>query len=545
MTVERAFVSVQGRQVHYRRVGSGPPALFLHSSPTNSGFVVDDMLAQADRFTCFAFDTPGFGLSDPLPGAMLTVADLAAATAATVDALGIGPLPVYGTHTGAAIALELGYRHPDKVTGVVLDAVPIFTKEEVSPWGDNYFAPLVVDILGGHFAATWTRFRDQSIWFPWCYRTPDNLNEYDLMPPASIHAWLQMFFAAAPYYKAAYPAAVRYCDGAIEAAAGLTVPAVFTASVTDMLNPHLERLPPLRDGQQIIAFGTDPARKHRITAQAFQRFGSPAMPAPLIRAIEDGPGVKRQFVDVGGRAQMVRHAGDRSAPAVLLLHDAPGSSLMETARIAELAAAHFVLAPDLPGSGESETLGPDAELHDYAAAIWRLCDALGLGPVAIEGHGFGASLAVQMAAQQSQRARSVAIDGLLLADDDEREALLAHYAPPVTIERDGAHWYRLWLMLRDGLVYWPWYDTRRAALRRAPVSFDAQMLHDRTVETMKQGSDYHHFVNAALRHDAARALAACTAPVFLIGDPAAALGGVYGERLAELLAARIRQEEMA
>lgn len=99
------------------------------------------MLAQADRDTCFAFDTPGFRLSDPLPQSEMTVADLADATLAAMDALGLPPLPVFGAHSGAAIALERGYRHPGRVTGLMLNGVPIFTREEVAPMRDTYFAP--------------------------------------------------------------------------------------------------------------------------------------------------------------------------------------------------------------------------------------------------------------------------------------------------------------------------------------------------------------------------------------------------------------------
>ena len=79
------------------------------------------MAAAADRFTVFALDTPGFGASDPLPGETLTVGDLARATAAGMRAIGLPPCPVYGTHTGALVALQLGADLPDQVTGLVLE----------------------------------------------------------------------------------------------------------------------------------------------------------------------------------------------------------------------------------------------------------------------------------------------------------------------------------------------------------------------------------------------------------------------------------------
>lgn len=534
--MHHAFLTVGDRQVHYRRVGQGPPALFIHSSPANGSFVVDDMLAQADRYTCFAFDTPGFGLSDPLPLATMTVADLADATAAAMEAIGLPPVPVYGTHSGAAIALELGYRHPGKVTGLVLDGVPIFTHEEVAPLMDGYFAPLVADVQGGHYAATWTRFRDQSIWFPWCIKTPENLNDYDLGSPDSIHRWTQMFFAAAAHYAPAYMAVTSYCQGAVKAVAGLVPPVMFTAAQTDMLYPHLQRLPPLRDGQLIATIGTSLDRKRALTRDRFADYGSAGPPPAITTALTATVKILRQFSMDQDRPQMLRYLGDPSHPPLMLLHDAPGSGLMLQDRMTALAANHFVVAPDIPGSGDSAGLAEHADLADYAAAMWRLCDRLDLDRVALEGRGFGASLAIEMAVQAPARCTRVAIDGLLLPDPAQRAELTAHFAPPIAIERDGAHWYRLWLRLRDSLVYWPWYDTRRDALRRVSTRFDAWDLHDWTVAVMQQGQVCHHFPNAVLRHDAMHCLAACIVPIERIVDPLSALGAAYGETLDALLA---------
>lgn len=535
-TVRRAFLAVGDRQVHYRSIGSGPPALFIHSSPTNSSFVLDEMRAQADRYCCFAFDTPGFGLSDPLPFVEMQVADLADAIVEAMDALGLPPLPVFGTHSGAAIALELGYRHPGRVTGLVLDGVPIFTREEVAPLQNAYFAPLAVDVMGGHFSATWTRFRDQSIWFPWCDKRPENLNEYDLGTPESIHDWTQMFYAAAAHYKPAYYAVTSYCEDAVRAASGLMVPAIFTATETDMLFPHLDRLPPLRANQRIENAGLGYARKRALTAKGFADFGSPGQcPAPAT-GIAATDRVLRQFVMDGQRPIMFRYLGDPAKPALVLLHDVPGSGAMWTSRMTVLAADHFVIAPDLPGSGESEGLAEDADLREYSRSIWRMCDTLGIDTAIIEGRGLCASLALDMAVTEPARCAAVRLDGLLLPEADEQAMLAESSAPPIAIERDGAHWYRLWLRLRDSLVYWPWFDTRRTALRRVPTVVEAGHLHLWTTEVMKQRAASHRLPGAILRHDAAAALMACTVPVERIEDPLSALAAAYGTKFDELAA---------
>ncbi|MBM3504453.1 MAG: alpha/beta fold hydrolase [Alphaproteobacteria bacterium] len=64
----------------------------------------------ADRHTVFAFDSPGFGESDPLDLDHIEIEDLAEAVAATMRALKMPKCAVFGTHTGACIALEVARR---------------------------------------------------------------------------------------------------------------------------------------------------------------------------------------------------------------------------------------------------------------------------------------------------------------------------------------------------------------------------------------------------------------------------------------------------
>ena len=528
--VRRRFVQVAGRRVHYRTMGSGPAALFIHSSPTNSAFVIPEMAVVADGYTCFCFDTPGFGLSDPLPLTAVTMADLADATVAAMDAVGLPPCPVFGSHTGAAVALELAFRYPVRVTGVMLDGIPVFTPEEAEAVGSAYFAPLVLDPLGGHYSATWTRFRDQSVWFPWFGRHPDCLNDVDMNPPEAIHNWTKMFFNAAEHYKPAYMAAWAYGQGAIEAAAGLTVPAIITATTTDMLHAHLERLPPLRDDQEIREVGRSHDVRRGLTREAFGKFGSPGRVAAAPLRLGATSVTVCQFIDVGDRQLLLRHAGNPASPAVVLLHDLPGSSLALESLIDELAAQHFVLAFDLPGSGESIPLG-STDLGSFADMIWQGCDAAGVAQAVLHGVGFGSSVAIAMATQLPHRVTALSLSGVLLPDATERADLRANLAPPAVVNSDGSHWYRTWLMLRDSLVYWPWYKTKRECLRRAPGNFQAAHLHHWTFEVVKQLDGYHEAIHAALDHDAAAGLVAFDGAVLLWRDPLNALSAAYDARL--------------
>lgn len=126
MRVTKHFVTVGSRRVHYLRAGQGPALAMLHASPCSSKVMRPLMALFGQRFTCLAFDTPGFGLSDPLPQANPSVEDFADALADTLAALGMAQAASYGRHTGASIAVEFAARHPDRCAMALADGFAVF-----------------------------------------------------------------------------------------------------------------------------------------------------------------------------------------------------------------------------------------------------------------------------------------------------------------------------------------------------------------------------------------------------------------------------------
>ena len=59
--ITRHFIDINGRQVHYRRAGSGPALLLIHQSPQNSRMWLEMIARYAPHFTVIAADTPGCG----------------------------------------------------------------------------------------------------------------------------------------------------------------------------------------------------------------------------------------------------------------------------------------------------------------------------------------------------------------------------------------------------------------------------------------------------------------------------------------------------
>jgi pimeloyl-ACP methyl ester carboxylesterase len=509
--MQRRFIEVEGRRVHYRRAGDGPPLVMLHGSPGNSEMLASEMAAASKHFTCFALDTPGFGGSDPLPGETLGMRDLASATAAAMREIGLPPCPVYGTHTGAVIGAELAVGWSEQVTGVVLEGFPIFTDDEIATiFSPAYFSSLVTDPLGGHLTSTWVRFRDQFTWFPWASRDVTRLNPVDRPAPEDIHHWVMMFYRSCRSYGPAYRAACFHGHRAYLAADALTVPAVYMASAEDMLYPHLDRLPTLKAGQRVERLSHDPAAKYAAIA-TFAR-SMPQAPnvsvAPSLQPAGNDPAV--QFVDTPTGQMFVRFYGEPAATPLILLHDAPGSGFALDGIARALAKTHYVVLPDLPGNGESDDpagAGSEDSLAACAAGVVAIIDAFALKDVTVGAVGCGCAVAALLT--RDPRIAEIVLENA----PTPSAAVAAAIAPDLPITADASHWLKAWLMVRDTQIYDPWYVGTIAAQRTTQGNFDADWLHTQTFEIMKARESYHRLPRAAWAFDPSPALANATVPV--------------------------------
>lgn len=95
-------------------------------------------------------------------------------------------------------------------------------------------------------------------------------------------------------------------------------------------------------------------------------------------------------------------AGDKQQPAVLLLHGFPSSANTFRDIIPALSESSYVIAPDLPGFGQSDTL-PTTSFDAYTTVVSELLDHLEVGPLFIYLHDFGAPVGLRLAMKAPER----------------------------------------------------------------------------------------------------------------------------------------------
>lgn len=101
------------------RVGSGRPLLLLHGALVDRAFWQDRIPGLAAGHEVIACDLPGHGAA-PALAAPTSIAAMAEAVVATLDALGLAEVIVLGHSLGGMVAQELALAAPGRVRALIL-----------------------------------------------------------------------------------------------------------------------------------------------------------------------------------------------------------------------------------------------------------------------------------------------------------------------------------------------------------------------------------------------------------------------------------------
>lgn len=469
-----------GQHVRLRLMGQGPAVVLCHESPRSSAALLPLAGRIADRFTCVMIDSPGFGLSDPMPQDRPEIAEFAGVVIAVIDALGVAPVPVYGTHTGAAIAIEAALQAPDKVSAAILDGYALFTPVEQAELLASYLPPFLPTLDGTHVAWLWARVRDQFAAFPW-NRVSDGARLPFGPPPLAFHqAVVEDFLQAGDAYRVGYAAAFRYDHLAPLSRA--RVPVRLGTRLDDLLHPHMARAA----GQGPMVTTQDFSADRDVWAADLaalfaEHAGGEALDADgLLARAQAHQGARRVLNTAQG--PVVARTDGAGAP-VVLLHDVPGGMADLDHLAQRLAAQRRVVRIDLPGLGASRLAAgatPDLATPDLAALADGTRRALSMldaadAPVLAA----GASLPVALAATTGPL---VALDPWPQVADGLDEAL-----PDLTPRWDGAHLNAAFWWARDAEIFKPWTNRTNAAGRGIGPERDAARIDQRFRATVLAG----------------------------------------------------------
>lgn len=238
--VRRSYVEVDAGQILMRRVGptSGRPLVLFHASPASSLGMESLMLAFAGERPVFTFDNPGNGDSAPLEGSP-DLTDTATALVQAVRAAGIDDYDLYGTHTGAMIAMEAAIADPDSVRHLILDGITIFSDEFTQELLTEYVEPLETHIDGRHMIWAWNFLRDVGLWWPHYNRTIAGAEgRGGVGSPEGMHRGVVEFLKGGRTFHHNYQAAFAYPTA--ERLPLVKTPMLICASKTDPLRNALE-----------------------------------------------------------------------------------------------------------------------------------------------------------------------------------------------------------------------------------------------------------------------------------------------------------------
>lgn len=229
--------------------------------------------------------------------------------------------------------------------------------------------------------------------------------------------------------------------------------------------------------------------------------------------------VKRRFVDLPMSQIHYREAG--RGECLLLIHEMPLSSDVFESLMESMSGQFHLIAPDLPGYGDSEPLKNKICISQYATILLDLIKSLNIKQFSIFGVHAGASVAIEMALQAPKQVSKLILSGVPLFTEEERVQLHRNLKD-FQYDDSGAHFQGWWDYFQNK---WD-KQSSKAIIQKAVMN------------VMKAGPHYDWGYREAFDYDPTAALKQLKHPVFLLiakQDPLVGKNAVILEMLPQAI----------
>ncbi len=207
--VQKYYISINGNQLFYRSLGTGPVIVLLHPSPRSSAMMEPLMSVLAPHFMVLAPDTSGYGLSEKSSEVINTVNDYTYFIEALRKELGVEKISLYGSASGAQLAIGYALTHPEKITRLYLDNAAHFEEDVCNEILNNYFIDITPQNDGSHLIKLWEHVCNSCLFFPWYNHSEKNRIANKLPPASVIQNIVNDYLLAGVDYALAYKAAFK------------------------------------------------------------------------------------------------------------------------------------------------------------------------------------------------------------------------------------------------------------------------------------------------------------------------------------------------
>jgi len=215
--------------------------------------------------------------------------------------------------------------------------------------------------------------------------------------------------------------------------------------------------------------------------------------------------IRRGYADTSFGQIHYYDTGSNDLPPLLLLHQSPQAANMFEAALPILGERFRAVAIDTLGYGKSDKPDRVLETEDYAQSILDVADALGLGRFAICGVHTGATFAIQVAIQKSDRVTAVALSAPPLHPPLPHQGAprrQPRMKPPPPPREDGNHLSELW-----------------QARWQVAAPMDPKAFQKRFLTAIATGDSSISAYHAVYKYDLTERIKLITCPVFIVyGD---------------------------